>query len=203
MLSILLPCTYVRADSQQLTELRKLAADAQFYASQNGRPAEAACFMRKIQRLHFGPESVIKKWYQEYGMDDGREVLMRLMVLWVLLKQEAPINNAAELEDEVIKSVTKREYAKGVDSALSFAEALKTVRGENDPIYVAALEVIGDLQALQRKHVDAAKTFSRIIEVGRSLSPDKERAPGDLRSEYNIKKDTSFCRRSTRGLLRR
>lgn len=190
VLAVALP-TSAWAQAQPSIELRKLLTDAAFYEAPNGRPAEVACFMRKAQRLDTDQLPLIKKWYELAGMDNLRVVLTRAIVLWTLAKEEPKLAILKDSIDGVMSGLSKMEFALGLKSATRLAEGIKTARGENDLVYALALEIVGDLQALQGQHAQSMSVYARVLQIRENVRPGNEKpySAADPRSAYTAQKN--------------
>ena len=168
--------------SQPNDRLSRLLADAQFYspsASSSGRPAEVDCFMRLAQRLDFDPNQVVRNWYKSHGMDDRRVVLIRLINLWAIVKDDAKLADLSDTAKEAISGITKDWPDGALDKTTKFTDSVKAKRGENDLIYATALEFVGDVQALQDHPKIAADIYTRVQKIRRG-SVNNEELSGKL-----------------------
>lgn len=183
----------VLAQESRSEEIKNLLAHAAFYMSPNGRPAEVACFMREAQRLDPDQPPVVKQWYQQFGMDDQRVVLLRF-ILFLQRTKELAKPELNEPVDKVMTALTNQGRAGAIEASNRLVEAFKNALGEEDLDYANALEVSGDVQALERQHEQAAEIYARVRKIRHAGRPVLERYFGIERgsggsAEYSAKED--------------
>lgn len=197
MLLILLTVAILLSSSRAQpasTEIKKLIAHALFYMSQNGRRAEAVCYMRQAQRMHdsvFQP--LIKSWYKKFGIDDKRVVLSRLLEFTGRISDEPDFAKLKDPLGATMAAFVEEGMPQAPESAMNLLKSVKNARGESDLMYAEVLEFVGDSYVLQHQHTNAAKAFARVLEIRRSARPLLERYLGIERSssrgELSAKKD--------------